>query len=53
MKESAAIAFMCAVAYLFFGLVASAFASGIVLWLLGGLCLWLTFRIAYAVEDGE
>jgi hypothetical protein len=50
--NSALAALIAVAVYLALGALASFIVNGFVLWILGGLGLWLTFRLAYAIADG-
>ena len=50
--NSALAALIAVGVYLVLGALAVFAFDGITLWILGGLGLWLAFRLAYAIEDG-
>ena len=51
MKAATLAALIAVSLYVTAGLIASMLVDGIALFIFGGLCLWLAFRGAYAMEE--
>lgn len=51
MKESLLSAAIAVMLFLICGIIVSALLDGFILWILGGIAMWLTFRLAYAIQD--